>query len=83
MNSKKSLEKLKEIVGEEMYANIISELAGSIVYFPNEVMWTDKDDRNESLRENYYSGHYDISDLARKYNLSISQIYKIIQKREK
>ncbi len=84
MNSKKALGIIKEITGEEAYKKILEELSGATVYFPtsNNGLWTDKDDRNLSLREDFYSGQYEISDLARKYNLSISRVYKIIQQRE-
>ena len=81
MNSKEALKKLREILDEETYNKIIKELAGATVYFPESYEWEDKSSRNDQIREDYYSGQFEIGDLARKYELSISRIYKIIQKR--
>lgn len=81
MNSKEALDRLKDIAGEEIYNNIIKELSGATVYFPANLEWTDKEERNEKLREDFYSGKYEIPELARKYDLSISRVYKIIQTR--
>lgn len=81
MNSKKALEVLKEIIGEEHYREVIDRLAGSTVYFPENHEWHDRSGRNIMLREDFYSGEYEIPDLAKKYDLSISHVYKIIQKR--
>ena len=79
MNSRKALEKIKDIVGEEKYIQIVNELAGVTVYFPASGEWESKGDRNNLIKADFYSGKYEISDLAKKYNLSISRIYKIIQ----
>lgn len=82
MKSKDALEILKSITGEEIFKKIAIELAGMTVYFPSDFEWKDKASRNVALKEDYFSGEYEISDLARKYNLSISRVYKIIQHRE-
>ena len=82
MKSKEALEKLKSIVGNELYEDVVKELSGMTVYFPSNYEWTDKSSRNDALKEDFYSGEYEIGDLARKYNLSISRVYKIIQHRE-
>lgn len=79
MNSKDALDKLKEIIGDANYSRVVQELAGCTVYFPSDTEWTDKSLRNIQLCEDFYSGQYEISDLAKKYNLSISRVYKIIQ----
>lgn len=84
MNSKDALNKLREIIGEEVYHTVIEELAGTTVYFPTittNAEWVDKEMRNQRLKEDFYSGKYEVADLARKYDLSISRIYKIIQNR--
>jgi Mor family transcriptional regulator len=52
-----------------------------MVYFPSGSEWHDKEDRNAHLLEDYYSGKFEISDLALKYNISISRVYKIIEKK--
>ena len=82
MNSREALEKLRSILGEEKYNEVVNELAGTTVYFPANAEWQDKMARNVQLREDFYSGQFEISDLAKKYDLSISRVYKIIQHRE-
>ena len=82
MKSKDALERLRTIVGEEAYQKVITDLAGTTVYFPSNFEWQDKISRNSALKEDFFSGDYEISDLARKYDLSISHVYKIIQQRE-
>ncbi len=81
MNSKTALKKLRELVDEATFARIVSQLAGTTVYFPANAEFTDLDERNLQLRDDFYSGNYEVADLARKYNLSISRIYKILQAR--
>lgn len=82
MNSKEALRKLKNIIGEEKYKQVLEQMAGTTVYFPalpSNAEWMDKEQRNASLKEDFYSGKYEVGDLARKYDLSISRVYKIIQ----
>lgn len=79
MKSKDALFILKEIVGEKSYQEILKQLSGATVYFPSEFEFTDKSLRNISLREDFYTGNYEVADLAKKYNLSISYVYKILQ----
>lgn len=81
MNSKKALDELKRMLGEADYKRVVDLLAGSTVYFPENHDWQDKQDRNMMLREDFYSGNYEVADLAQKYDLSISHVYKIIQKK--
>ena len=59
------------------------ELAGTTVYFPSNINteFTDLEERNLQIRDDFYSGNYEVADLARKYDLSISRVYKIIQAR--
>ncbi len=82
MKSKGALEAIKRIIGEDLFKEVLAEIGGQTVYFPTSIEWQDKDARNISLREDFYSGSYEIVDLARKYDLSISRVYKIIQKKE-
>mgnify|MGYP001145650103 CR=1 FL=1 len=81
MNSKAALKKLHELLGETLYEEIAAQLAGTTVYFPSNTDFTDREERNLQIRDDFYSGNYEVPDLARKYNLSISRIYKIIQSR--
>lgn len=82
MNSKEALKILRNIIGEEAYKQVLEQMAGATVYFPtlpSNAEWVDKEQRNISLKEDFYSGKYEVGDLARKYDLSISRVYKIIQ----
>lgn len=84
MNSKEALRKLKSIIGDEAYQQVLEQMAGTTVYFPmasTNAEWMNKEQRNLILREDFYSGKYEVRDLARKYDLSISRVYKIIQGR--
>lgn len=72
---------MRELVDEATYTAILSQLAGATVYFPSNIEFTDLDERNLQIRDDFYSGDYEVADLARKYNLSISRVYKIIQAR--
>lgn len=81
MNSKAALKKLRELVDEATFSAIVVELAGATVYFPSNTEFTDLEERNLQIRDDFYSGDYEVADLARKYDLSISRVYKIIQAR--
>ncbi len=81
MNSKAALKKLRELVDEATFTSILNQLAGTTVYFPANTEFTDLEERNLSIRDDFYSGEYEVADLARKYDLSISRVYKIIQAR--
>lgn len=81
MNSKTALKKLRGLVDKETYETIVTQLAGTTVYFPSNTEFADLEERNLLLKDDFYSGQYDVADLARKYNLSISRVYKIIQSR--
>lgn len=82
METKSAIETIREIVDRETFLRLCGELAGKTVYFPSNYEWHDKSERNAMLREDFYNGKYEISDLAAKYDLSISRVYKIIQHRE-
>lgn len=81
MNSKLALKKLRELLDQETYEAILELLAGTTVYFPANVKFTDLEERNLQIKDDFYSGQYEVTDLAKKYDLSISRIYKIIQAR--
>lgn len=85
MNSKAAIEYLKAVLSREDFATIMEELSGTTVYFPasqSNGEWMDKNERNTALKEDYYSGKYEVVDLAKKYDLSISRVYRIVQKRD-
>lgn len=79
MNSQTALKKLREILDDETYKTVMEELAGATVYFPASGTPADRNERNLQLKDDFYSGKYEIADLAHKYDLSISRIYKILQ----
>ena len=79
MNSKTALKLLKELVAAETYETIMDNLAGTTVYFPFKTEYTYLEERNLCIKDDFYSGNYEIAELAQKYGLSISRIYKIIQ----
>ena len=81
MTSKAALKKLRELLDEETYESVLENLAGATVYFPANAAVTDRQERDLQLKDDYYSGKYEVSDLARKYDLSISRVYKILQTR--
>jgi len=81
MNSKTALKKLRELVDADTYTAILELLSGSTVYFPSIVGFADREERDLQLRDDFYSGQYEVAELARKYDLSVSRVYKIIQSR--
>lgn len=81
MDSKAALKKLRALVDEQVYQTILEQLAGATVYFPSNTAFADREERNLRIKDDFYSGKYEVSDLARKYDLSISRVYKIIQSR--
>lgn len=83
MNSKLALKKLRELLGSETYQAVLELLAGTTVYFPSNVniKFTDLEERNLQIKDDFFSGQYEVTDLAKKYDLSVSRIYKIIQTR--
>lgn len=83
MNSKLALKKLRELLGSETYQAVLELLAGTTVYFPSNVniKFTGLEERNLQIKDDFFSGQYEVTDLAKKYDLSVSRIYKIIQTR--
>lgn len=79
MTSKAALKRLREMLDAATYAAVLDALAGATVYFPANAAAADREGRDLQLKDDFYSGKYDVSDLARKYDLSISRVYKILQ----
>ena len=82
MENKRGLDIIRSLVDKEIFTQICQQLAGRTVYFPSNFEWLDKSERDAMLREDFYNGNFEISDLARKYDLSVSRVYKIIQHRK-
>lgn len=74
------LDFLRNILGEDKFHEVASALAGERITFPRKFQWLDRDERNQAILCDYYSG-LDINELALKYDLSESHIYKIIERR--
>jgi len=73
------LKTLKNLIGKEDYQSICNVFAGERIIFPKDPEYLDKDDRNQRIRNDYDSG-VSVPDLKEKYDLSVSQIYNIIEK---
>ena len=69
-------EDIIDAVGIDGFLGLVQLYGGSIVYFPT-VKSLIKNSRDRRIREEF-KGNYDT--LARKYNMSRSQIYNIINR---
>ena len=78
-NNQLHLEILKDITGDEIFNKIVNVLGGSRINIPKCIYSVDKDKRNKSIVKEYERG-ISVIDLAVKYDLHPSQIYKIIEK---
>lgn len=74
--NKRVLQALKQLIGKEKYYEVAEVFAGQNVYFP---YCQDRQERNEKIKFLYESG-VSSNDLSDMYELSKSQIYKIIEK---
>ncbi len=74
----KYLKIIRDKVGVDIFRKIVAEIPNAAVRFPNDPEYFDKLDRNEQIRKDRYAG-MEISELAKKYNLSESWIYKITE----
>lgn len=73
-----TLDFMRNIIGEEKFLEVAAALAGERVSFPIGFQWMNKSERNESILDDFFAGK-DIGALAKKYDLSESHIYKIIE----
>ena len=78
--NQKVINRLKQSVGEDVYTKIIDSIGGETVYFPVTETGGMLEDRNKQIKARYYSGA-DVSRLAEIYDLSESQIRRIINAR--
>ncbi|MBR1372839.1 hypothetical protein IJ556_00115 [bacterium] len=76
-----SLKQAASIIGEDNVRKLIAAFPGRRVYLRNNYL--DVQERNNIIRNDFYSSVLDRQQLARKYNLSISAIDKIIGSRAK
>ncbi len=73
-----SLEQAASIIGEENVQKLIDAFPGGQIYFRRDFI--DVQSRNKALVEDFYASDLDRSEFARKHNLSVSSIDKIIKK---
>lgn len=76
----KQIDKLKRILGEEAFQELVGEMPGAAIRLPNNHEYFDKQSRNEKIREDYDAGMA-IHELMNLYQLSRSQIYRIVETR--
>lgn len=74
----KHLHELKQLIGCRQFHKIVTNMPGAAIRIPSDPEYFDKEDRNERIRKDFYSG-MDIQDLATKYRLSESHIRKITE----
>lgn len=70
---------LQKIIGNELFSKVCNRYEGESIYFPSRG-FPSKTERDTAILHEFYKG-VEIPDLAKKYNLSVSQIYKITQNR--
>lgn len=79
--NQQSLMTLKNLLGDSLFSDVIHIFAGDKIVFPKCPDHMDKDNRNRCIRQEYNEGQgASIPDLMEKYELSQSQIYKILEK---
>lgn len=80
MSNMLSIKKLKEVVGEDAFNELVENHAGMNVYIPKnyDERFYDRKKRNKYLRADYIAG-VEIPDLMDKYKLSKTTVYKIIE----
>lgn len=76
-----SLKQAASIIGEDNIRKLIAAFPGRRLYLRNNYL--DVQDRNNIIRNDFYSSDLDRQQLAMKYDLSISAIDKIIGNKSK
>lgn len=76
------LNRLRAIIGDELFREVCFQMPGEDIHIP--VFgngFTSIKDRNRSIRQDVWKGK-SILEVSKKYELSQSQIYKILKSRE-
>lgn len=72
---------LKNLIGADLFEDVSRIFAGDTIVFPKCPEHMEKTDRNNRIIKEYDSGHgASIAELMEHYDLSQSQIYKIIRR---
>lgn len=75
------LKVLKDIVGNELFKVITEQLNGENIYFSNYGAYHSKRERDEAIKADFFGGMSQ-QELADKYDLTITSIYKIVENRQ-
>lgn len=75
--NRKSLEVMRNLLGEELFQVITETFAGEKIKFPKNVESLDREGRNKKIQDDFEKGEK-VTALMKQYELSESQIYKII-----
>ena len=75
----RTLEVLKNLIGEELFQTTLEVFAGQKLSSPKNPDSIRRDARNKQMQIDYNAGK-PVSDLVKEYDLSESQIYKILGK---
>ena len=79
--NQRSLMTLKNILGDDLFQDVSNIFAGDKIVFPKCPEHMEKENRNRCIIREYDSGQgASIPDLMEKYDLSQSQIYKILKR---
>ena len=76
--NQQNLEYLKSIVGDYNFDMICIAMSGQRVTFPQRQDHINIEQRNRKIRLDYWSG-LTPAEIGKRYELSVSQIYKIIE----
>lgn len=82
MSNMVNVEKLKSIIGEYAFQQLVKKCPGKNVYIPKNFddNYHSRNRRNQNIRNDYHGG-MEVPELMEKYSLSKASIYKIIEKR--
>jgi len=80
MNNVELLEELRELVGVEQFKRISEHFKGEKIYFASYGEYISKEERDAVIWKDFIHG-MPIPDIADKYGLQSSTVYKIIENR--
>ncbi|MEI8200537.1 MAG: Mor transcription activator family protein [Eubacteriales bacterium] len=74
------LEAFKQIIGEQLFQEVVNKLAGMNLYIPKNIdcKYPNRVKRNEQIRFDYHTG-MSVQDIASKYSLGTSRLYDILE----
>lgn len=76
-----NLKLLESITGTDIFHKILEVLSGERIYIPGRGKYSSIGERNNAIWIDFCAG-CNINDLVDKYNLSVSSIYRIIDRRD-